>query len=71
MNIIFLSKHAFNSNHPVHVHVPVGAEVMTGAFLSMCLMKSLVILSSSSTSFILRGTPPPGIETGPGGDGCL
>lgn len=50
--------------------VPVGVEVMTGACVSMSLMKSLVILSNSSTSLILRGTPPPGTGTGPGGDGC-
>lgn len=42
---------------------------MTGACVSMSLMKALVILSSSSTSLMFRGTPPPGIETGPGGEG--
>lgn len=42
---------------------------MTGACLSISLMKSLVILSSSSTSLMFRGTPPPGIATGPGGEG--
>lgn len=51
-------------------HVPVGVEVMTGACVSMSLMKSLVILSNSSTSLIFRGTPPPGTGTGPGADGC-
>lgn len=53
-----------------NVYVPVGVEVMTGACVSMSLMKSLVILSSSSTSLIFRGTPPPGIGTGSGGEGC-
>lgn len=43
---------------------------MMGACLSMFFIKSWVILSSSSTSFMFRGTPPPGMETGPGGDGC-
>lgn len=42
---------------------------MMGACLSMFFIKSWVILSSSSTSFMFRGTPPPGTETGPGGDG--
>lgn len=42
---------------------------MRGAFASMFLMKSLVILSSSSTSFMFRGTPPPALGTGPGGEG--
>lgn len=42
---------------------------MTGACVSMSLMKSLVILSSSSTSLMLRGTPPPGTATGPGNEG--
>lgn len=32
---------------------------MTGGCASMFFMKSCVILSSSSTSFMLRGTPPP------------
>lgn len=61
---ILLSVSGFRSR------VPVGVEVMTGACVSMSLMKSLVILSNSSTSLILRGTPPPGTGTGPGGDGC-
>lgn len=47
----------------------VGGEVMTGACVSMSFMKSLVILSSSSTSLMFSGTPPPGIGTGPGGEG--
>lgn len=51
--------------------VPVGVEVMTGACVSMSLMKSLVIRSNSSTSLIFRGTPPPGTGTGPGADGCV
>lgn len=42
---------------------------MRGGFASMFLMKSLVILSSSSTSFMFRGTPPPALGTGPGGEG--
>lgn len=40
---------------------------MTGACASMFLMKSWVILSSSSTSLMLRGAPPPergGIDEG-------
>lgn len=49
--------------------VPVGWEVMTGACVSISLMKSLVIFSSSSTSLMFSGTPPPGIQTGPGGEG--
>lgn len=53
-------------------HTSVGAEVITGPFLSMSLMKSLVILSSSSTSLIERGTPPggapaPGVTLGADG----
>lgn len=44
---------------------------MTGACVSMSLMKSLVILSNSSTSLKFSGTPPPGTGTGPGGDGCV
>lgn len=44
-------------------------EVMTGACVSMSLMKSLVIFSSTSNSLIFRGTPPPGIGTGPGDEG--
>ena len=49
--------------------LPVGADVMTGACVSISLMKSLVILSSSSTALMERGTPPPGMATGPGGEG--
>lgn len=46
-----------------------GVEVMTGACVSMSFIKSLVILSSSSTSLMFSGTPPPGTATGPGGEG--
>lgn len=55
----------------VCMFVPVGGEVMTGAFASMSLINSWVILSSSSTSLMFRGTPPPGMGTGAGGEGCL
>lgn len=37
----------------------VGGDVMTGGCVSMFFMKSCVIFSSSSTSFMFRGTPPP------------
>lgn len=52
------------------MRLPVGAEVITGARLSMCLMKSLVIFSSSSTSRIERGTPAGGAPA-PGPFGCV
>lgn len=42
---------------------------MMGGFVSMFLIKSLVILSSSSTSLILRGAPPLWVGSGPGGEG--
>lgn len=41
---------------------------MTGGCASMFFMKSCVILSSSSTSFMLRGAPPP---TLPGAEGVV
>lgn len=40
---------------------------MTGGCASMFFMKSCVILSSSSTSFMLRGAPP----TLPGAEGVV
>lgn len=46
---------------------------MTGACASMFFMKSCVIFSSSSTSFMLRGTPPalPGAEGVVEGEGFV
>lgn len=37
----------------------VGGDVMTGGCASIFFMKSCVILSSSSTSFMFKGMPPP------------
>lgn len=54
---------------PHFPHTSVGAEVITGAWLSMSFIKSLVILSNSSTSRIERGTPP-GSTPAPGPLGC-
>lgn len=47
-----------DSAWPHFPHTSVGGEVMTGACVSMSLMKSWVNLSNSSTSLMVRGTPP-------------